>query len=131
MLDFGTRAVAERQAENAMPNASYIRIGRHAAALIVGALLLGGCENNLIFLERSGFNLAINVNDDPTTPVEVNAGLKRSIVALVPPTGDPVKTESGTRANGEAVNLVSGYDLGYTESQTSVLGGTLTIRTQF
>jgi hypothetical protein len=107
------------------------RMGWRVAALVTGALLLGACENNLIFMERTGFNLAIRVNNDPTTPVEVNAGLKRSVVALVPPTGDPVKTATGTRANGEAVNLVSGYDLGYTESSTSLFAGTLAIRTQF
>lgn len=116
-------------------------IGWRAAALVGAALLLGACENNLIFLERAGFNLSISVNDDPATPIEVNAGLKRVIVALVPPQGDPVKTETGARANGEAVTMVSGYDLHYAEAvtaatattpaSTSWFGGTLTIRTQF
>lgn len=110
---------------------NHLQLGGRLALLLLGSLLLGGCQNNLIFLEQSGFKLAISVNNDPTTPVEVNAGLKRSIVALVPSSGDPVKTDTGTRANGEAVNLVSGFDLTDTASANSALGGTLTIRTQF
>jgi hypothetical protein len=102
-----------------------------AAILVIATFFLNGCENNLLFMERTGFNLSIRVNNDPTTPVEVNAGLKRSVVAAVPPTGDPVKTENGTRANGEAVSLISGYDLSYDESKSSLFAGTLTIRTQF
>jgi hypothetical protein len=96
--------------------------------MCIASLPLAACSSNVIFLERSGFNLAVNVNDDPTTPVEVNAGLNRTIVALVPPSGGQ---DANKTPEGEAVNLLSGYDLQYNKSTTSALQGKLTIRTQF
>ncbi len=92
-------------------------------AFLLLPLLLGGCENNLIFMERSGFNLAIDVNENPVTPVHVNAGMMRSIVALVP-----------GRANdnsGEAVSLISGYDLAYEDKAGGFFNDKLVIRSQF
>ncbi len=88
---------------------------------------LAGCENNLIFMERSGFNLSIGVNDNPITPVQVNAGMMRSIVAVVPGRG---KAESG-QPSGEAVSLISGYDLRYQEQDSGFFNDKLTIRSQF
>jgi hypothetical protein len=85
---------------------------------------LMACENTLFYGDRTGFNLSIHVNDDPTTPLRVNAGLERSAVAFVPP------THSSDEADGEAVNLYSGFKLLYTEEPTA-FSDTLTIRTQF
>lgn len=102
----------------------------YLTALLLPLLLpvsLAGCENNLIFMERSGFNLSIGVNDNPVTPVQVNAGMMRSIVALVPGRG---KAENG-QPSGEAVSLISGYDLRYDEQDSGFFNDKLTIRSQF
>jgi len=79
----------------------------------------------LIYGERTGFNLSIHVNDDPTSPLRVNAGLERSVAASVPP------TQSSGQSNGEAVNLFSSFELFYTEDPKSAFNETLTVRTQF
>lgn len=102
-----------------------------ALSFILLALGLGACENTLIYGERTGFNLAISVNDDPATPLTVNAGFERSVAGLVPPVETSKDSGGENQAVGEAVNMFSGFKLLYTEDKTSVFGGTLTIRTQF
>lgn len=94
-----------------------------AGILLLLSPMLGGCENNLIFMERSGFNLSIDVNENPAIPVQVNAGMMRSIVALVPGRGND--------NSGEAVSLISGYDLAYEDKAGSFFNDKLTIRSQF
>lgn len=97
---------------------------------LVGTLILPGCGNTLIFAERASFKLGVQVNDNPVTPVEVNAGLKRSVIALVPPSEGLVESDKSQEAKGEAVNLVSGFNLRYDPSETKLFGK-LTIRSQF
>lgn len=104
-----------------------------AGAFAAMAFALTACENTLIYAERTGFNLAIYANENPATPLEVNGGLKRSVVGLVPPT--KVKKENETssgesRAEGEAVSMFSGFRLTYDEGE-GPFAGDLSIRTQF
>jgi len=94
-------------------------------------MLAPGCTNTLMFGEQTSFDLAIHVNNDPVEPVKVNAGLKRHVVAVVPPR-QVERGEDSTVAADEAVNLFSGFKLKHED--TSVLNpfaGKLTIRTQF
>ncbi|HEY7608214.1 MAG TPA: hypothetical protein VIF14_03200, partial [Alphaproteobacteria bacterium] len=91
-----------------------------------------GCTDTLFFAERSSFKLGIHVNDNPVTPLQVNAGAKRTVIALAPPLA--VRKEGNRdRPVGEAVNLFSGFDLQYDKPETwaSPFTGTLTIKTQF
>lgn len=100
--------------------------------MTAAAFALSACGNTLVFAERTGFNLAIQVNDDPATPVQVNAGLKRSVVGLVPPSKTlKEETNKGSRADGEAVSMFSGFRLEYEEGATGLFQGDLSIRTQF
>ncbi len=86
--------------------------------IIFAALLLGGCNKALIYAEGTNVSIAtVRVNDDVTEPVSVNFGLDRTVAAVVPP-----KT-----ANGEAVNMISGFMLENDDNFFS----TLTIKTQF
>jgi hypothetical protein len=103
-----------------------------AAALVVGSLSNGGCTDTLYYGERSSFKLAIHVNDNPVTPLQVNAGVKRTVVAIAPPRG--TRTQQGQqRPDGESVNLFSGFDLQYDAPQSwaSPFSGTVTIKAQF
>jgi hypothetical protein len=80
----------------------------------VGIMLAeAACQHTLVFTERTAFKLGIEVNDDPTTPVNVTAGLKRSVLSVTPPRDPDVVDESGqSRAEGEAVSMLSWFDLG-------------------
>jgi len=105
-----------------------------AGLLILVSLGAAGCTNTLVFAEKDGYNLAINVNDDPSTPVHVNIGLERRVAAVVPPL-DVTKNDQGqTAASAEAVSLFSGYRLKYYNEQElarTPFSATLAIRTQF
>jgi hypothetical protein len=94
-------------------------------------VLLPACQRTLVFTEQAAFKLGIEVNDDPTTPVDVTAGLKRSVVSVTPPREPLVEAEGGgSRAEGEAVSTLAWFDLAY-EPADSPFTGTLTIRTSF
>ncbi|MCB0833150.1 MAG: hypothetical protein KDC45_06785 [Bacteroidetes bacterium] len=94
------------------------------------ASLLFGCTQNLVFGERTGFNLGISVNDEAAVPLEVNAGLKRSVVGLIPPKRERVDEDGNATADDEAVSLLSGFDLKYDSNDTNALAGTLVIQTR-
>lgn len=94
-------------------------------------LLLTGCSDALIYGERTAFNLAIRVNDDPATPVNVNAGLQRTVVSLAPPLGGQIKDGDRTSPAGESVSAISRFDLRYDQSTAAVMAGRLTVKTQF
>jgi len=104
-----------------------------AGLLILVSLGVTGCNNTLVFAEKSGYNLAINVNDDPSTPVHVNMGLERSIATVVPPRDVTQSDQGKTAASAEAVSLFSGFRLKYyNESELKTpFSATLAIRTQF
>ena len=106
---------------------------RNAAipAVLLATLFLGACEWTLIYSERTGFKLGISVNDDPATPVEVNAGLKRTVVGFVPPREGVEESNGKKQAKGEAVSLFSGFKMEYEQNPGNPLGGDLTVRTQF
>lgn len=95
---------------------------------VIAALLatsLTGC-GTLLYGERTGFNLGIYVNDELSRPIEVNAGLKRSVGVVAPPLGE---SEDGTPQT-EAVSMFSGFDLGRERGQ-GPLQGKLFIATAF
>jgi hypothetical protein len=103
-----------------------------AALSILGcvAALLAGCDSTLFYGEKTAFSMAIHLNDNPQTPVEVNMGLKRHVGEIAP----PVATEEQAGSNvavGESVSSFSGFRLRYEENPDNILLGDLYIRTQF
>ncbi|MBK8159294.1 MAG: hypothetical protein IPK59_11205 [Rhodospirillaceae bacterium] len=96
--------------------------------IVAAAILLSGCHKTLVYGEQTGFNLAIQVNDDPKTPVQVNAGLKRTVGQLTPPTSLEADA-NGNKTNNDAVSTFSGFRLNYAKDGWFM--GDLTIKTQF
>ncbi len=101
--------------------------------LAAAALLLGGCNSNLVFYEKTAFKLGISAGEDPTAPLEVTGGLKRSVVSRVPPMLDG----DTTSAAREAASLLSDFDLAYVDgagtktTPGNPFEGQLRIRTVF
>lgn len=110
-------------------------------SVIALSILLAGCADRLVMVERTGFNLSVAVYKDPATPLSVNAGLERRIVGVVPARKvQESKAGNNSIAVEEPVSLLSGFDLQYTNppATTTVgtpaqtrFGGDLTIRTRF
>jgi len=94
------------------------------------ALFVSACENTLIYAERTGFNLGIAVNDDPSTPVHVNAGLKRTVVSVVPPRETGRTFTGASVPKADSVSMFSGFRLQYDQGD-GFFQGNLRIRTQF
>lgn len=108
------------------------RVMSLAAWLIpMWGLMTGGCDSTLVFAERTSFSLAVHVNDNPSTPVEVSAGLKRDVAAVVPP--NDVVGQNGEKVPvGEATSLLSGFRLHHDTKDTVLpFDDVVTIRTQF
>jgi hypothetical protein len=104
---------------------------RSIALGIAMVVTQASCERTLVFTEQSAFKLGIEVNNDPTTPVEVTAGLKRRVLSVAPPKEPERNDQDGqTQVEGDAVSMLSGFNLGY-EPADSPLTGTLEIRSQF
>jgi hypothetical protein len=99
------------------------------ATLLAGSALLLGCQDTLVYGESTAFNLAIHANDNPQTPIEVNAGLKRHVGEMAPPVLTTDDDNGTTKAAGEAVSSFSGFALTY--DRDGVFSGDLFIRTQF
>jgi hypothetical protein len=97
----------------------------------IACMATSGCSNTLVYGESTEFNLAIHVNDNPQTPVEVNAGLKRYVGEKAPPLALKDDKDGHKKAEGEAVSSFSGFALEYEENPLFALAGTLHIRTQF
>lgn len=93
-------------------------------------LLLAGCGNTLFYGEKTAFSMAIHLNDNPQTPVEVNMGLKRHVGEIAPPVATEEQAGNDV-AVGEAVSSLSGFRLRYEENPGNILLGDLYIRTQF
>lgn len=89
-----------------------------ALMVLLLPLAVAACENTLMFQERTKGGLEVSLNEDPVEPVELLAGWKRSIVALVPPKEHGT---NGAQSNfrGEALSLFSNFEAGYrtTEGQ--------------
>src|SRR5262245_44115540 len=104
---------------------------RFAALYLLGsvAALLAGCTNTLFYGEKTAFSMAIHLNDNPQTPVEVNVGLKRQVGEIAPPVATEERGENVPV--GEAVSSLSGFRLRYEENPNNILLGDLYIRTQF
>ncbi|MEM9043347.1 MAG: hypothetical protein AAGC81_01540 [Pseudomonadota bacterium] len=104
--------------------------GALSLTILASVVLMAGCtRDTLVYAERSGFNVAITVDPAESLPVEVNAGLKRRVVGVIPPIREPDPETS--RVNGEAVNMFSRFDLIYDENESGVLLGTHRISTAF
>jgi hypothetical protein len=97
----------------------------------IACIATSGCQDTLVYGESTEFNLAIHVNDNPQTPVEVNAGLKRYVGEKAPPVAIKKDGNGQKKADGEAVSSFSGFALEYEENPVFALLGTLHIRTQF
>lgn len=93
-------------------------------------LLLSACGERLVMIERTGFNLGIAINQDPSTPISANAGLDRKIMGIIPAREQRTVADGVTEPFGEAVNLISGFDLRYQDTQ-NLIGGELSIKSQF
>jgi hypothetical protein len=91
----------------------------HRLWLIAALPALAGCQETLVFFEQTAFKLGISVNEEPPVPLEVTVGLKRRVVAISPPR-QPLQTdEAGNRRpDGEAVSLLSRFDVDYDPDQT-------------
>ncbi|HET6160388.1 MAG TPA: hypothetical protein VFE34_18735 [Dongiaceae bacterium] len=98
------------------------------SALTAACAFVAGCQDTLIYGESTSFNLAIHVNDNPQTPLEVNAGLKRYVGEMAPPVATKKDDAGKTKADGEAVSSFSGFALTYDREG---IFGDLFIRTQF
>jgi hypothetical protein len=109
-----------------------IHLRRLAMLPLIGILaaLSAGCNNTLFYGEKTAFSMAIHLNDNPQTPVEVNMGLKRHVGEVAPPVA--TQEEAGKNVPvGEAVSSLSGFRLRYEENPNNILLGDLYIRTQF
>jgi len=73
---------------------------------LLAPLLAAACSDRAIYVERSGVNMKLAVNDDPSTPIQVNLGLQRGIITVVPALAEGSQGE----ASGEAGSLISGFD---------------------
>lgn len=104
------------------------RASRLSIALL-NALLFSaaGCTKTLVYGERSGFNLSIIADPAQSLPIQVNGGLQRRVVGIIP--GSKDADENG--AKGEAVNMFSRFDLDYDENSESVFRGDLTVNSAF
>lgn len=98
------------------------------AAAVIAGVMLTGCQDTLIYGESTAFNLAIHANDNPQTPIEVNAGLKRYVGEMAPPVLTKENDQGTKKADGEAVSSFSGFALTY---DPDGIFGELFIRTQF
>lgn len=96
--------------------------------MLAGLLALpAACDKALVYGDRTGFNLAIRTDAAEGHPLEVNAGLQRRVVGYVPPR----KRDGSGAPVGEAVNMVSKFDLQRTAGATGGLDDTITIRAAF
>jgi len=96
--------------------------------LAASAIMAAACNNTLYYGEATGFNLAVKLNDNPQSPVEANAGLKRRVLEVAPPVAVAKDDGGQDKAAGEAASSFSGFRLKYTEDG---IFGKLRIRTQF
>ena len=83
------------------------------------SLLWSGCANELIFMERTKAAIAVDFATNPAEPVEVTAGYKRTILAMVPP--KQPASDSQSVHQGEALSLISTFDLQYNNNDTELV----------
>jgi len=99
-------------------------ISNNLGAIILlssGSLLWSGCANELIFMERTKAAIAVDFATNPAEPVEVTAGYKRTILAMVPP--KQPASDSQSVHQGEALSLISTFDLQYNDTELVVKNG--------
>lgn len=101
---------------------------RRALLVVPLSILVTGCAETLVYGERSGFNLAIRVDPAQSAPLEVNGGIQRRVVGIIPP---QKRTSANGKSDSEAVNMLSNFSLDYDEDDSSLFGGELSIRTAF
>lgn len=106
-----------------------MQFGPNCKSLVLSALLClaSGCDRALVYGDRTGLNLAIRSDPAKASPLEVNTGFQRQVVGFVPakgkaPNGDP---------EGEAVNMVSRFDVKRTPGENGVFNDTVEIRSSF
>lgn len=82
-----------------------------AVLVVVIAVAVSGCAQNttqnLVFGERTGLNIGISVDPAKASPLELNTGFRRQVVGIVPAS----KVDAQGRADGEAANMISHFEL--------------------
>ncbi len=100
---------------------------RYSFSVLLCLVFMGGCDHALVYGDRMGLNLAIRSDPAKATPLEVNTGLQRQVVGFVPAKGQTADGE----ADGEAVNMVSRFDIKRTPGENGVFNDTVEIRSSF
>ena len=99
---------------------------RHIFALSL-LILTSACDRALVYGERSGLNIAVRADPAEGYPLEVNTGLQRRVVAFVPPGGH----DASGAPKGEAVNMLSQFDVRRTKTDAGPFSSIVTIRSAF
>ena len=86
-----------------------------------------GCDRALVYGDRSGLNIAIRSDPAEGAPLEVNTGFQRRVVGFVPAKG---RTADG-KADGEAVDMASRYDMRRTAGEKGPFSDKIEIKTAF
>ena len=81
------------------------------------AVPLSGCGNTLYFMEGTKGALAVEVSASSPEPVALTAGYKRTIASIVPPR----KTGERSGSDGEALSLLSRFQLAYDPDNNAVV----------
>jgi hypothetical protein len=72
---------------------------------------ISGCAQittqTMVFGERTGLNIGINVDPAKATPFEFNTGFRRQVVGIIPAS----KLNELGEADGEATNMISHFEL--------------------
>ena len=79
---------------------------RRLPALLVGALLAGGCTNALYFYETSKLSMTLEGRPDATQPLTGTIGAKAKTAVVVPPKAD---TEAGSMLSVFKTRKVEGF----------------------
>ena len=101
-------------------------------AFVLIGVSLAGCSDTLVFMERTSVSIAsVNLNENAGEPLELNFGLRRSIVTFAPPVGGVEILERELVPEGDAVSMLSGFQLAYYRPDDESISADLSIATQF
>lgn len=88
-----------------------LNLFRAVVSVAVIAVVVSGCApnttRNLVFGERTGLNVGISVDPAKASPFEFNTGFRRQVVGIIPSS----KIDAQGRADGEAANMISHFEL--------------------
>ncbi|WP_083100583.1 hypothetical protein [Pseudophaeobacter leonis] len=90
---------------------------------ILMLLSIAGCSESLVFTEKTGFNAAVNIDAAQGSPIETNLGLTRRVAGLVP----PIRKDKYGNSDGEAANLVGGFQVVQDPDDNNVFNTTVRV----